>query len=289
MKNLYKQISGKRFDQERALYNLNKTDVVNCIFAGSLDGESVLKECRNIRVLDCKFSLRYPLWHAKKIILKGCSMDELTRAPLWYSNDGKIENCVIEGVKCLRECKNIQVDKTKIVSSEFGWRCKNLKINNSTVDSVYFLFESKNVQIDNLNMQGKYSFQYTKNLHIINSNLDTKDAFWHSKNVIVENSIIKGEYLGWFSENLTLINCKIVGTQPFCYCKNLKLVNCVMEQTDLAFEYSSVDADVVGEIVSVKNPKSGIILADSIGEIIQDGAVIKCNCQILLKENQISA
>ena len=89
-------------------------------------------------------------------------------------------------------------------------------------------------------------------MELENCNLDTKDAFWHSKNVTVRDSVIKGEYLAWFSENLTLINCKIIGTQPLCYCKNLKLINCTMEDTDLSFEYSEVEADIKGNVVSIK-------------------------------------
>ena len=133
-------------------------------------------------------------------------------------------------------------------------------------------------------MSGKYSFQYMKNLNINHSNLDTKDAFWHSKNVTVKNSIVKGEYLGWFSENLTFINCQIIGTQPLCYCKNLKLINCTIEETDLSFEYSEVEADIKGNIVSVKNPKSGTITADSVGEIIREDAVMKCDGKVIIKE-----
>lgn len=283
-----KQILNQSFDEERSLYNLINTEVTNCIFAGEKDGESVLKECRGVIVRDCSFSLRYPLWHAKKFSLINSTMDELTRAPLWYSNNGTMANCNITGIKCLRECKNIVVDNCKIVSPEFGWRCKRVNIINSTIDSMYFLFESKNVEIENLNMTGKYSFQYMKNLHIKNSNLDTKDAFWHSKNIVVENSVVKGEYLGWFSENLTLINCKIIGTQPLCYCKNLKLINCEMEGTDLSFEYSDVEADIKGHIISVKNPKSGTIIADSVGEIIQEDAVMECNGRVLLREAKIN-
>lgn len=282
-----KQIINQTFDEERSLYNLIDTKVLNCTFAGEADGESVLKECRNVTVQDCRFSLRYPLWHAKKFLLKNSSMDEFTRAPLWYAADGVIEDCKINGIKCLRECKNIVVNNCDIVSPEFGWRCKNINITNSTVDAVYFLFESKNVEIANLKMTGKYSFQYMKNLHITNSNLDTKDAFWHSKNVIVENSIVKGEYLGWFSENLTFVNCKIIGTQPLCYCKNLKLVNCTMEETDLSFEYSEVEADIKGHIWSVKNPKSGTIVADSVGEIIREDAVMKCDGKVILRDEKL--
>ena len=277
-----KQIKDKIFDEERSLYNIKNTEVLNCKFEGPADGESVLKEGRNYTVKDCSFSLRYPMWHAKKFSLINSFMDDKTRAPLWYSNDGLMKDCHINGIKCLRECKNIVIDTRRINSPEFGWRCKNIKIYDSSVDAMYFLFESKNVEIKNLKMTGKYSFQYMKNLFISNSELDTKDAFWHSKNIVVENSTVKGEYLGWFSENLTFINCKIIGTQPLCYCRNLKLVNCVMENTDLSFEYSDVQADIKGHIVSVKNPRSGIIKADSVGEIISEDAVMKCSGKVIL-------
>lgn len=134
-------------------------------------------------------------------------------------------------------------------------------------------------------MQGKYSFQYVHNMTIENSIFDKKDAFWHAKNVVVKNSTIKGQYLGWYSDNLTLINCKIIGTQPLCYCKHLKLVNCTMEKTDLAFEYSDVEANVKGLIDSVKNPKSGYIKADKIKDIILEDSIIKTKCNIKTKRH----
>ena len=242
------QIQNKTYDMERALYNIKNTDIINCNFEGKNDGESVLKECRNFKTDNCSFSLRYPIWHAKKFLLLNSKMDEKARAPLWYSKEGKIKNCQIKGTKCLRECKNIDVENCIIISDEFGLRCSNLEIKNS--------------------------------------NLDTKDAFWHSNNVTVENSIVKGEYLGWFSKNLTLINCKIEGTQPLCYCKNLKLINCTMEKTDLAFEYSDVEADIKGHVDSIKNPKSGVITLDSVDEIINEDAVIKCKGIVKIRKNQ---
>lgn len=276
-------IENQTFDEERSLYNLKDTEVKNCIFAGPNDGESVLKEARNIVVKDSNFSLRYPFWHVRGFEIEKTSMDEGTRAPLWYSYDGKIKNSAINGIKCLRECENIIIEACDVVSDEFGWKCQNLDIKDSKMESVYYLFESKNVKINNLNMKGKYSFQYMENVEIVDSYLDTKDAFWHSKNITVRNSVVKGEYLAWFSEGLTLIDCKIIGTQPLCYCKNLKLINCTMEDTDLAFEYSEVEADVKGHIISVKNPKSGKIVADSVGEVIFEDAVMETAGQIIIR------
>ena len=280
---LENKIENKVFDQERALYNLKNSEVINCTFAGEADGESVLKETRNISVKNCNFSLRYPLWHAQKYELINSKLDEKTRAPIWYSNDGTIDKCQVQGIKMLRECTNTIITNSKINSLEFGWKCNNIKLLDTKIESEYIFLDSKNIKLDKVDFKGKYSFQYGENIEINNSFLDTKDAFWHSKNVIVSNSTIKGEYLAWFSEGLTLINCKIIGTQPLCYCKNLKLINCEMEDTDLSFEYSDVEADIKGNILSIKNPRSGKIIADSIGEIINEDSIMEVKAEIIVR------
>ncbi len=278
-----KQIIGMTFDEERALYNLHDAEVADCVFAGPADGESALKESGNVRLTRCSFSLRYPLWHSKGFSMELCTMDGLTRAAIWYARDGKISRCVLNGVKVLRECDNVEITDTKAESAEFGWKCRGISLTDSEVVSEYLFLDSRDIALKNVRMRGKYSFQYVENLTVENSVLDTKDAFWHSRNVTVRDSKVKGEYLGWFSEGLTLINCEISGTQPFCYCRDLKLVNCTMEGTDLAFEYSDVEADIRGNVLSVKNPRSGRITLDSVGEIITDDPVMECTGEVIIR------
>lgn len=279
-----KHITGQQFDEERALYNTQSADIDSCVFAGPADGESVLKESRDVNVSGCSFSLCYPLWHVKTFRLEKSVLDEFTRAPIWYCSDGTVDNCDITGVKAVRECSNIAVSNSRIESTEFGWKSNGISLVESKITSEYLFLDSKNVSLYNVEMKGKYSFQYIDGLTIDNSYLDTKDAFWHSKNVTVRNSTIKGEYLAWFSENLTLINCKIIGTQPLCYCKNLTLVDCTMEDADLSFEYSEVDATIIGDVVSIKNPLSGKIVVDAVGEIITEGAVMPCTGEVIIRE-----
>lgn len=285
MDNIKTVIKNMTFDEERALYNLTDGRLEGCTFAGPADGESALKEARRIELSNCSFSLRYPLWHTEDFSLEKCKMDELTRAAIWYSHRGVIKNSMLGGIKVLRECSNIKLDGVTAVSPEIGWRCSGLRLNGCDVTGEYAFFECKDMSLSDTKLHGKYSFQYTEDLKIDKCELRTKDAFWHAKNVTVTDSIVDGEYLGWYSEGLTLINCRISGTQPLCYCKNLTLINCTMEGTDLSFEYSDVDATICGNIVSVKNPRSGKILADSIGEIVLEGAVIDTSCEIVTKDN----
>lgn len=276
-------IENKTFDLERSLYNLKDTKVINCIFQGVNDGESVLKEAKDIELEKCSFSLRYPLWHNDNFKIYECDFDEYSRAPIWYSNNGEIRSCKITSIKALRECNDIKIKNGYIDSNEFGWKCKNIEVVKSRINSEYAFFDSKNIKLDNVSFSGKYSFQYIDNLEITNSFLNTKDAFWHSENVIVKDSVVKGEYLAWFSKNITFVNCTIVGTQPFCYVENLKLVNCKMIDADLAFEYSSVDADVISEIDSIKNPKSGVIKCLGVKEIINEDSIMESNYKLIIK------
>lgn len=265
-----KEYNNLTLDAERALYGLDGANVKNCRFSGPADGESALKECKNINVSGCFFNLRYPLWHVKNCELENSEMTENCRAALWYDEDIKIKECTLNGIKALRECNNTALNKCTLNSPEVFWRCKNIVLEACKLTSEYPFFECRDLDISELEMKGKYSFQYVENATLKNCKLNTKDAFWHSKNITVYDSEINGEYLGWYSENLTLIRCRISGTQPLCYCKNLSLKDCTMENTDLSFERSEVYAVIKGSILSVKNPLCGKIEADSIGELIME-------------------
>ena len=131
----------------------------------------------------------------------------------------------------------------------------------------YLAMNSTDMNIDQLTLYGNYPFDGAKNVEIRNSKLLSKDAFWNSENVTVYDSYISGEYLGWNAKNLTFINCTIESLQGLCYIDNLIMKNCKLLNTTLAFEYSTVEADITGRIDSILNPAGGTIIADSIGEL----------------------
>ena len=270
-------------DKERAFYGTAGAILRSCTFKGEADGESAVKECRDLKIENCDFHLRYPIWHVTGAVIDNCRLHESCRAPLWYCKDVQIKNTHMVGVKALRECESTTLSDVFASSKEIGWFCTDLKIKDSDVNGEYPFLKTRELVLENTRLSGKYSFQYVENATISGCDLDTKDAFWHAKNVTVTDSTVKGEYLGWYSENLTFIRCKISGTQPLCYCKNLTLIDCEMQGCDLSFERSEVKASVTGAIESVKNPVSGYIEADTIGQIILD---MPTECRITAREQK---
>ena len=269
-------IKDQTFDEERALYGSKGLEVRSCRFDGPADGESALKESSDISVKDCFFNLRYPLWHVKGLKIEGSEMTELCRAALWYSHGIKITDTKMHGIKALRECSDVTITGCDIVSPEFGWSVDRIDMTSSSAASEYFMMRSSDLRFENVKLDGKYSFQYITDSVFTNCTFDTKDAFWHARNVTVKDSVINGEYLAWYSEDVVFENCTIRGTQPLCYCKGLKLINCLMEDCDLSFEKSDVEADIVSPVVSIKNPSSGRIKVKSLSELIMDDPEASC-------------
>lgn len=263
-------VENKTFDQERALYGTRDLLVRHCQFDGPADGESALKECRDITVQDCFFNLRYPFWHDHNLTIAGCELTPLCRAALWYTEHAEIRDSKLHGIKAVRECGDIKISRCDILSPEFGWSTRGMQMEDTHVESEYFMMRSDHVYLDKVDFKGKYSFQYVQDMVIEHCVLDTKDAFWHAQNVIVRNSVVKGEYLAWYSDNVTFENCLIQGTQPLCYCTNLKLVNCCMGGCDLSFERSQVEATLSESPASIKNPLSGTITIPMETEVIRD-------------------
>ena len=263
-----KKIEQQILHGERALFKSENLHIVDSIFE---DGESPLKESSNIEVEKCIFKWMYPLWYCKDVKVKNSTWDETARAGVWYNNNISLEDCVINAPKNFRRCSGINMKNIFMPNgAEALWYCRDVELENVNAKGDYFAMNSENMRLDNFTLIGKYSFDGVKNVEIRNSHLATKDAFWNSENVTVYDSFISSEYLGWNSKNLTLINCTVESLQGMCYIENLVMENCRLLNTNLAFEYSTVDVDIKSRIESVKNPSGGIIRAESIGEIIME-------------------
>ena len=260
------------FTGERALYNSKSLRIYDSTFA---DGESPLKESSDIEIYGSIFKWIYPLWYCKDIKTENSVLLETARSGIWYTENITMTDCVIEAPKTFRRSSGINLKRCNLPhASETMWSCRDIILDEVNTVGDYFGMNSENITADRLVIDGNYAFDGGKNIEIKNSKLISKDAFWNCENVTVYDSVIIGEYLGWNSKNVTFVNCTLESNQGLCYMEGVKLVNCKLLNTDLAFEYSTVDAEVTTEIDSVKNPISGRIHAEAIREIIMEKTLV---------------
>ena len=210
------QYTQQKFVGERALFQSRDLELSYCTFA---DGESPLKESKNLKIENCLFQWKYPLWYCRNVEVKHSTMFEMARAGIWYTDHISMEDITYQAPKGFRRCKDVVL--------------KDINFPNAA------------------------------------------ETLWNCENVTVYDSFISGEYLGWNAKNVTLINCTIESEQGMCYMDNLKMENCRLLNTNLAFEYATVDAQIDSKIDSVKNPISGKIRAKQIDEIIFDNPDVK--------------
>ena len=260
------------YSGERALYHSRDLEIYDSVFT---DGESPLKESENIELYGCIFKWKYPLWYCKNVRAESTTILETARSGIWYTGNISMKNCTIEAPKTFRRAYGITLEDCTIPKAqETLWSCKDVRIDRVFAVGDYFGMNCEGVVANRLHIDGNYAFDGAKNVELRNSRLISKDAFWNCENVTVYDSLIIGEYLGWNSKNVRFVNCTVESNQGMCYMDGLVMENCRIINTDLAFEFSSVEVESVSSIVSVKNPICGSITASSIGKIILEPELI---------------
>lgn len=278
-----KEIRQEYFSGERSLFQEKNLVITDTVFG---EGESPLKHSENIILENSTFEWKYPLWYSKNIQMKHCVLKEMARAGIWYTEDVLVEDTLIEAPKEFRRCEGIQLKNVSIPNAaETLWNCKDVKMENVMAKGDYFGMNCENVEMDGFTLYGNYCFDGAKNVVVKNAKFLSKDCFWNAENITIYDSYISGEYLAWNSKNITLVNCTVESLQGMCYIENLVMKNCKLIRTTLAFEYSTVDAQIAGKIDSVMNPTGGRIQADWIGELIlEKDQVDPSRTKIICKE-----
>ena len=266
-------IREERLTGERALFHSKDLSIEYSIFA---DGESPLKESSDISLRKTSFQWKYPLWYCKNIQVEDCDFAEMARAGIWYTDQISVKDTLYEAPKGFRRVHGLNLENVDLPHAEETlWHCQDVAMSNVMAKGDYFAMNCSDMKLDGFRLVGNYCFDGCRNVEMHHAKMLSKDAFWNCDNVTVYDSYICGEYLGWNAKNVTLINCTIESEQGMCYMDNLKMENCRLLNTNLAFEYATVDAQIDSKIDSVKNPISGKIRAKQIDEIIFDNPDVK--------------
>ena len=216
---------------------------------------------------------------------------------LFKSRDLEVINSVFcDGESPLKESRNIKI-KDSIFKWKYPlWYCKDINVDNSTLleTARSGIWYTHNINIKNSTIESPKTFRRSKNINLTNVNIPiATETLWNCQDITLNNVNAKGdyfgmnsgEYLGWNSKNLTFIDCFIESNQGLCYVENLVIRNSKVINTDLAFEYSTVDANITTRVDSVKNPMGGRIHARGIDDLIMDDKEISSlNTKILVDE-----
>lgn len=279
-------IKDQEFGGERPLYHSADLHLENVTIHV---GESSVKECQNIEADACRFEGKYVFWEADGVVCRNCYFAESARSSVWYSRHITYRDCQVDAPKMFRRAHFVDLENVNIPNGEQTfWDCTHIRLKNVSIQNADYLFmHSTDIDIEDYRQDGNYSFQYAKNVVIRNAVINSKDSFWESEDCTLYDCEINGEYLAWYSKNLRLVRCHITGSQPLCYCENLVMEECTFgDDADLALEYSSVEAAINGHLISIKNPTSGHVTVDSIGEIIIDANQKQpANCIIEIKKD----
>lgn len=266
MESVKREVNQQYLTGERALFQGRNLRIVNTIFA---DGESPLKHSENIELVGSMFKWKYPLWYSRHIAMRDCTLFEMARAGIWYTDDITVEDTMIEAPKEFRRCNGVRLKNVTIPNAEETlWHCQNVHMENVTAKGEYFGMNCENVRIDGFTLYGDYCFDGARNVEVHNARFLSKDCFWNAEDITIYDSFISGEYLAWNAKNVTLVNCTIESLQGMCYIDHLVMKECRLINTTLAFEYSTVDADITTKIDSVMNPAGGMIRAEYIDKLI---------------------
>ena len=279
-------INNRTFGGERPLFGLEDVRLENIEVT---DGESAVKQCRNVEAYHCRFFGKYPWWHVEGCTIGHCYFAPGSRSAIWYTRGLKMHDCIIDGPKFFREMEDAELERVTINDAdETFWKVDGLRLHDVTLrGGTYPFFLSRNLYVDGLRSDAKYVFQYCRNVEIHHAEITTKDSFWECENVTIYDSTLHGEYLGWHSRGLRLVNCHLSGEQLLCHAHDLVLENCTFDGScDRLFEYSTLRADIRGHVENIKNPTSGHIIADSIGSVTLDGFVRQpADCRIEIRKN----
>ena len=123
-----KIIKNKEFGGERPLFAEHDLQLDSITI---IDGESGIKQCQNIEATGCKFYGKYPWWHVDGARIDNCYFAPGSRSAIWYTNDLRMKDCVIDGPKFFREMKNVEVENVTINDAdEIFWKEDGLRVKN---------------------------------------------------------------------------------------------------------------------------------------------------------------
>jgi hypothetical protein len=78
------EIKNKIFEGERSLFSSCGLKIYDCTFQ---NGESPLKESKDIYLKGSNFKWKYPLWYSNDVLVEESKLDVTARSGIWYTHN----------------------------------------------------------------------------------------------------------------------------------------------------------------------------------------------------------
>ena len=126
---------------ERALFQGRDLQITDCVFE---DGESPLKESRNIVVRDSVFRWKYPLWYSEGVEVEHSLFEFNAHAAFWYSKNMTFHDCTIQAPKEFRRNEHVTVERTAFTdAAETFWECRKVTLREVSAAGDYYAMNSE--------------------------------------------------------------------------------------------------------------------------------------------------
>lgn len=153
---------------------------------------------------------RAALWYSDDIIIENVKLHGIKA--LRECSDVRVLDCDILSPEFGWSVKNIKMENTTATSEYFFMRAENIALTNVNFTGKYSFQYVKKAVFDNCTFNTKDAFWHGNNIIVKNSVIKGEYLAWYSDGVVLENCKIVGTQPFCYCKNLKLINCEMIDT-----------------------------------------------------------------------------